>query len=65
MLSTYTLIGQLIPLTLMLVLFIVGIRFLLAATRLMNRKTEDIEEALASRRGRGSGDQRMRSNDES
>lgn len=49
-LSIGTLIGQLIPLLIMLALIVVAIRFLLAATRLMNRKADEIESSVATRR---------------
>lgn len=48
--SIPTLIGQLIPLALMLVVFVVGLRLLLAATRLMNRKADVLEQDLEARR---------------
>jgi len=46
------LIGQLIPLALFLVAVVVAVRFLLSATRLMNRKAELLERELESSRPR-------------
>ena len=48
------LIGQLIPLALFLVAVVVVVRFLLSATRLMNRKAELLERELESGRPRES-----------
>jgi hypothetical protein len=58
--SVGMLIGQLIPLTLFLVAVVVVIRFLLSATRLMNRKADLLQRELESEERREGSAERVR-----
>lgn len=55
--SLGTLIGQLAVLFAVLLLGLLLVRFILAATRLMNRKAEQIEQAASGQDGRNSSEE--------